>query len=87
MEIIEKPVEYYTYETGKYFSFKKRYTVDINGNIRGRCDKILKTRDTTFGIRLTDDNDEQIHVILARLVLSKITTQYVSNNEYNKLKK
>ena len=28
MEIIEKPAEYYTYETGEYFSFQKRYTVD-----------------------------------------------------------
>lgn len=45
MEIIEKPAEYYTFETGEYFSFKKRYTVDTHGNIRGRCNKILKPRD------------------------------------------
>jgi len=70
MEIIEKPAEYYTYETGEYFSFKKRYTVDINGNIRGRCDKLLKPRDVSFGLRLTDDDDKQRSVILARLVLS-----------------
>lgn len=70
MEIIEKPAEYYTYETGEYFSFKKRYTVDTNGNIRGRCDKILKPRDIRFDIRLTDDDDKQRSVILARLVLS-----------------
>ena len=30
----------------------------------------MKSRDTTFGIRLTDDDDEQRYVILARLVLS-----------------
>jgi len=70
MEIIEKPAEYYTFETGEYFSFKKRYTVDTQGNIRGRCNKILKPRDISFDIRLTDDDDKQRFVILARLVLS-----------------
>jgi hypothetical protein len=74
MEIIEKPAEYYTFETGEYFSFQKRYTIDTHGNIRGRCNKILKPRDIIFDIQLTDDD-------------GKITTQYVSNNEYNQLKR
>jgi len=48
MEIVCVPAVYYTFEKGELYSFKKRYTVDNLGNIRGRSEKVLKPRDIKF---------------------------------------
>jgi hypothetical protein len=70
MEYKQAPVVYYTFKTGTFFSFKKRYMTDIWGNIIGRSDKILNPRDITFDIQLTDDDGIKRNLVLARIVLS-----------------
>lgn len=70
MEIVCVPAVYYTFEKGELYSFKKRYTIDNLGNIRGRSEKVLKPRDINFDIKLIDDDGEKRAVIVSRLVLS-----------------